>query len=88
MAHRLRHATQHTNKLDEGATHHKFRDVFHIHVATERYQRARLDIDSYAEPTSRYGSLASALAAFSHSNGIVIDPPAGTSESQRGLFHE
>jgi hypothetical protein len=78
--------SQHTNKLDADTPHHKFRNVFHIHVATERYQRARLDIDSYAEPTTRYGSFTSALTAFSQSNGIVIDPPPGVDPSQLGLF--
>lgn len=80
--------SQHTNKLDPGSRHYKFRNIFHIHTATERYQRARLDIDSYAEPTTRYASLTSALWAFSQSNGIVIDPPEGTASAQRGLFDD
>lgn len=46
----------HTNKI-EGDT---FRD-FHIHMATERYQRLGAREDAYAEPTGRFNTLNQAI---------------------------
>lgn len=50
---------EHTNKL-EGSS---FR-TFHIHHATERYQRAGWDEDRYAAETDRYETLDGALEAL------------------------
>jgi hypothetical protein len=50
---------EHTNKL-EGV---RFRG-FHIHYATQRYQEAGLDIDDYAEPTEKYGTVDQALELY------------------------
>ncbi len=48
----------HTNFLEKGI---RFYD-FHIHTATERYQRqAGFEEDSFAEPTTRYQTLDSAI---------------------------
>jgi len=49
-------AHRHTNKLEGG----KFQD-FHIHYATQRYQEAGWEIDAYAEPSDRYGTVDAAL---------------------------
>jgi hypothetical protein len=50
---------EHTNKL-EGV---RFRG-FHIHYATQRYQEAGWDIDDYAEPTEKYGTVDQALELY------------------------
>jgi len=47
---------KHTNKI-EGTS---FR-AFHIHYATQRYQEAGWDIDTYAETTDKYAAIDSAL---------------------------
>jgi hypothetical protein len=47
---------RHTNRIEGTA----FRD-FHIHVATERYQRIGAREDTYAEPTDRFNTLYQAL---------------------------
>ncbi len=70
-AHRLsrfngRHPSDHTNKIEkrEGKPNASFRNIYHIHRATERYQLAGLEIDGYAEPTTVYNSFDSALRTF------------------------
>ena len=50
---------EHTNKLEGNS----FR-TFHIHHATERYQRAGWDEDRYAVETDRYTTLDGALEAL------------------------
>jgi hypothetical protein len=51
----------HSNKVEREAP---FLD-FHIHLATERYQRAvGMKADAYAEPTRRYWDLESAIGCF------------------------
>jgi len=47
---------RHTNRLEGN----DFRDC-HVHYATQRYQEAGWDIDGYAEPTERYGTVDQAL---------------------------
>ena len=61
-----RHPSAHTNKVEkrEGKSEVSFRDRFHIHSATERYQLAGLAIDGFAEPTTVYNSFSSALRGF------------------------
>ncbi len=61
-----RHPSEHTNRIEKlgGQPNASFRNVFHIHRATERYQLAGRSIDSYAEPTTAYNSIDSALAHF------------------------
>jgi hypothetical protein len=68
-----RHPSQHTNKFEKrkGLSNFAFRNRFHIHRATERYQMEGLEIDGYAEVTDRYDSFDSALTTFVTSNGIV-----------------
>ncbi len=69
-----KHPSQHTNRLEKahdepGST---FRNAFHIHKATQRYQEEGLPIDGYAEVTAEYASFDTALQAFVGSNGIVL----------------
>ena len=58
--------SEHTNKLEkaQGEPEHSFRDAFHVHLATERYQLAGLEIDGYATITNLYGSYDQALEEF------------------------
>lgn len=46
----------HTNRIEKEKV-----DGFHIHIATERYQRRGFREDAYAEPTVRYDNLDGAL---------------------------
>jgi len=70
-----KHPSGHTNKWERNRQlpNSFFRNVFHIHKATERYQRDGLAIDGYAEPTTKYASFETALRAFVSGNGFEID---------------
>ncbi len=74
-----RHPSQHTNKLEkaEGLSNSKFRNAFHIHKATQRYQEMDLAIDGYAEATDDYSSFDTALHVFVRSNGFSVDTDEG-----------
>lgn len=61
----------HTNSI-EGSTLHDF----HFHTATERYQKRGAKEDSFAEVTSRYWNLDSALRCLLEDCGF--NPPAPT----------
>ena len=67
-----RHPSQHTNKWEKrkGLSNWSFRNRFHLHQATERYQVDGLEIDGYAEVAEGYDSFDSALTEFVTSNGI------------------
>ena len=67
-----KHSSEHTNKWEkrEGGENVKFRNSFHVHRATERYQLAGFKIDGYAEVTTEYGSFESALQTFVNGNGF------------------
>lgn len=69
-----KHPSQHTNRLEKarGEPNSSFRNTFHIHKATQRYQDEGLPIDGYAEETTEYASFDTALQAFVRSNGIVL----------------
>ena len=69
-----KHPSQHTNRLEKarGEPNSSFRNTFHIHKATQRYQEEGLPIDGYAEVTTEYASFDTALQAFVRSNGIVL----------------
>ena len=76
-----KHPSQHTNRLEKarGEPNNSFRNTFHIHKASQRYQEEGLPIDGYAEVTTEYASFETALQAFVQSNGIVLpgdDEPA------------
>jgi hypothetical protein len=68
-----KHPSQHTNRLEKarGKPNSSFRNTFHIHKATQRYQEEGLPIDGYAEETTEYASFDTALQAFVESNGFV-----------------
>ena len=69
-----KHSSQHTNRLEKarGEPNSSFRNTFHIHKATQRYQEEGLPIEGYAEETTEYASFDTALQAFVRSNGIVL----------------
>ena len=56
---------------------------FHIHQATERYQEAGWDEDSYAEPTERFADLHGAIKCILQDCGFIL--PEG---EQLILFEE
>jgi len=72
VRHNGKHPSEHTNKIEKrrGEPNSSFRNVFHIHKATERYQQAGLAIDGYAEPTTRYSSFQTALEAMIEEYGF------------------
>ncbi|MBL8878808.1 MAG: hypothetical protein JNG88_06765 [Phycisphaerales bacterium] len=82
-----RHPSQHTNKWEKARNlpNAYFRNQFHVHTATERYQVEGFEIDGYAEVTDRYDSFDSALDAFVRSNGLFVPEPK---ESSPGLFDQ
>jgi hypothetical protein len=62
---------QHTNRIEDET----FYD-YHIHQATERYQRLGLREDSYAEQTDRFSDLQQAISCLLHDCGFEIPPGA------------
>ena len=72
-----RHPSQHTNKWEKlkKLPNAAFRNRFHIHRATERYQVDGFEIDGYAEPADNYESFDSALEEFVAYVALVL--PAG-----------
>lgn len=72
------HPSRHTNKWEKmrGVPDCQLDVGFHIHMATERYQRAGLDIDGYAEQTDRYQDFDGALRVMLlDSNFVIPDHP-------------
>jgi hypothetical protein len=69
-----KHPSQHTNKLEKskGLPNGSFRNTFHIHMATQRYQEKGLSIDGYAEVTNEYSSFDAALRTFVRANGFSV----------------
>lgn len=64
---------QHTNRI-EGDTFYDF----HIHVATERYQRIGAREDAYAKTTNRYSDFHGALRCMIEDAGFEVpDDPQG-----------
>jgi len=61
-----KHSSEHTNRLERarGDANAAFRNQFHIHTATERYQQGGFEIDGYAEVTDKYCSFDLALTEF------------------------
>ncbi len=47
---------KHTNPLEGNSV-----NLYHIHKATERYQRSEYNIDHYAEETNRFSDIHGAL---------------------------
>ncbi|MBN1362985.1 MAG: hypothetical protein JW993_20470 [Sedimentisphaerales bacterium] len=69
-----KHPSEHTNRLEKstGDENARFRNLFHIHMATERYQRQGFEIDGFAEVTKTYSSFDTALEEFLRANGFMI----------------
>ena len=65
---------EHTNQIERNT----FYD-FHIHMATERYQKIGTREDAYAEPTDRYGDFHGALRCLIEDTNLDIPPDAQTS---------
>ncbi len=65
---------EHTNKLEGN----KFYG-FHIHIATQRYQDAGKKEESYAEKTTRFGDIKSALKCLLQDCNIKTNPNPQTS---------
>jgi hypothetical protein len=80
-----KHPSGHTNRYEKkfGGQPVYFRNVFHIHTATERYQSANLEIDGFAEPTALYVDLKSAQEAFIAEHNFAEDV---LGSSDPGLF--
>nr|WP_319539749.1 hypothetical protein [uncultured Methanospirillum sp.] len=72
-----KHASIHKNFIEKT----KFVDCFHIHYATERYQRAGYDEDKFAEETDRFTSIPEALDCLFADCNIML----GTGDT-RGWF--
>jgi hypothetical protein len=59
---------QHSNRLEGSDRFYSF----HIHQATERYQEAGWDEDSYAEPTERFADLHGAIKCMFQDCGFIL----------------
>lgn len=85
-----RHPSQHSIKWEKARNlpNAAFRNRFHIHMATERYQLEGYDIDGYAEVTPLYDSFETALEKFVRSNGLSV--PEGEQKDARpdNLFEQ
>ena len=68
---------KHTNHWEKRRGHDNasFKREYHIHIATERYQREGLAIEGYAEVTTGYSTLDAALREFVLANGFEIEDP-------------
>ena len=62
---------EHTNTIED----ERFRD-FHIHIATERYQRRGSREDHFARMDNRYATLDGAIECLLMDCGFGFDPPA------------
>lgn len=82
-----RHSSKHTNEWEKRhrRPNASFTNAFHIHRATERYQRefGHKRIEKYAETTERYGSFEAAVNCFLEDNGFERPSEA---EGQLNLF--
>jgi hypothetical protein len=77
------HPSRHTNKWEKmhGQPSYQIGVGCHIHMATERYQLAGLDIDGYAQATNRYQDFNSALHVMLTDCNFII--PANTAGQPR-----
>lgn len=69
---------EHTNHIERLT----FYD-YHVHMATERYQRAGMKPDGYAEPTDRYSDLRGALKCLINDANVKLP-----SDLQGNLFED
>lgn len=71
---------QHSNAIE----HDSFFD-FHIHMATERYQRLGMKEDAFAQPTGRYSDLWGALECLCADADIIAPPETQSTLFPRGV---
>ena len=64
---------QHTNKIERETIY-----GFHIHTATERYQRSGLREDAYAVLTDKYADFSGAFTCMLEECGFVVEPTPQT----------
>ncbi len=72
-----KHPSRHSNKWekDQGREAWRIGPDFHMHRATERYQKDGYAIDGYAEVTDAYCDFGSAVEAFLAATGFRRDDP-------------
>jgi hypothetical protein len=68
------HPSKHTNEYEKRMRlpNAQLPICFHRHFATERYQRAGLRIDGYAEQTNDYVDIKTAQDAMIHDAGFIL----------------
>lgn len=69
---------EHTNHIEQ----HTFYN-YHVHMATERYQRAGMKPGGYAEPTDRYSDIRGALKCLTSDANVKLP-----SDLQGNLFKD
>jgi hypothetical protein len=71
------HSSRHTNEYEKrlGLPNGQLPICVHRHLATERYQRAGLKIDGYAERAKDYNDIKTAQEAMIHEAGFVVPAP-------------
>jgi hypothetical protein len=74
--HNGKHPSMHTNEYEKrlNLQNPELPICFHRHLATERYQRAGLKIDGYAEKTNDYCDIKTAQEAMIRDAGFVLPP--------------
>ena len=70
---------QHTNQLEDETTFYDF----HIHIATEKYQKSSYDDEHYAMPTDRYADLNMAFRCLLNDCKVITDD---SNDKQTRLF--
>jgi hypothetical protein len=80
------HPSRHTNEYEKrlSLSHAELPICFHRHLATERYQRAGLKIDGYAEQTDDYSDIKTAQDAMIRDAGFVMPPNPITQSTMFG----
>jgi hypothetical protein len=70
------HPSRHTNEYEKrlNLPNAELPICFHRHLATERYQRAGLKIDGYAEQANDYNDMITARDAMIREAGFVLPP--------------
>jgi len=68
------HPSKHTNEYEKrlNLPNAELPICFHRHLATERYQKAGLKIDGYAEQANDYGDIKTAQYTMIHDAGFIL----------------
>lgn len=76
---------KHINHLEirTGKRGSSFKEKCHVHIATERYQRAHLKIDGFAKPARQFSDRDEAIDCMIRENGFVESPQG----DQKFLFY-